>query len=228
MVRGNHTGGPNSLEKLVPRFGKSIRAYLWSAHDSVELQVVEQLSFHTGQEWEAYAQVLLQPSRPLLPDSVYELRVWRDAENLFYLFRNGRPAPGKPRIPVYRWKVSAVADTQSPVWTATPMVQELKYENNSEGTENYVLFTNPLRDSSAYLIRATVREVQSGEQTTMYINPWQGLLPIGWFTCGGAVRFKSEAAYTVRFEAIDAAGNRASASGSPIPFRAPKRVNCCW
>jgi hypothetical protein len=228
MFSGGYTGGPNSLEKMVPQFGKTIRAYLWSAHDSVELRVMEQLSVNTEQEFDAYAQVLLQPSRPLLPDSVYELHAWRDNENMFYLFRNGRPVPGKTRTTAYRWKVSAVADTQAPVWTATPSVQKSKYESNSEGVENYVLFSNPVRDSSSYLIKATVWHVNSKESATKYLLPWQNQLPIGWFTCGGSVRFKSQEAYTVRFEAIDAAGNRAVVSGRPIPFQAPKKVACCW
>lgn len=228
LFSGSHTGGSYSPEKLLPQFGTAIHACLWSAHDSVELLVLEHLEFKGGSEWDAHAQALLQPSRPLLPDTVYELRVARSEENLFNLFRTGRPEPGKRRSTAYRWKVSAVVDAQAPAWTATPSVQKAKYENNSEGTDNYVLFSCPLRDASLCLVEATVRHVSSGQQFRFFLGPWQAQLPIGWFTCGGNVPFKSEEAYTATFEAIDAAGNRALSSGTPIHFRAPKKTTCCW
>ena len=228
LFSGTYTGGTNSPEQLVPLFGKTIHAYLWSAHDSVELLVRERFEYKDAEAWHAHAQVLLQPSRPLLPHSTYELRVFRAAENLFYMFRSVRPAPGKRWAIAHRWKVSAVADTQAPVWTTTPSVKTAKYEDNSEGTENYVMFSYPLRDTSSCLVRTTVCSVSDGAIFRFIIQPWQGQLPIGWFTCGGDVRFKSEGAYTVSFEAIDSAGNRAFANGVPIPFQAPKKVACCW
>lgn len=201
--------------------------YLWSVHDSVNLEVLDQVISPEDAQYGKYTQLLLQPSRPLLASSEYELRASRGSENLFYLFENKRQVSGQRGATAYRWRTAANPDLLAPRWTATPAVKEKKHEANSEGLNNYVLFTRPLLDSSQCLVRATVRHGQSGKQVMAYLTP-QEQLGIGWFTCGGNVRFKSEEAYTVRLEAIDAVGNRSVASGAPIPFRAPKRVHCCW
>ncbi|MBF9144183.1 hypothetical protein [Hymenobacter properus] len=228
LFSGNALGGAQSLAARLQQFGSGIHVYLWSAHDSVDLVVLDRLVFTESADVESHTQVLLTPSRPLLGGTEYEMRAFQGHENLFYLFSPGRLAPGQKRATAYRWKTSSTPDTLAPRWVATPVVKEKKYEANSEGLDNYVLFSMPLRDSTRCLVKATVRHVQGGESVTTYIVPWQNQLGVGWFTCGGAVHFKSEEEYTVLFEAIDTAGNRASASGTPIRFRAPKRVACCW
>jgi hypothetical protein len=228
LLSGNGLGGTQSLASTLQKFGNSIHVFLWSADDSVDLMILDRLIYPAVEESEAETQLLLQPSRPLLPNTEYELRAFRGNENLFHLFAPGRLAPGQRRATAYLWRTSSAPDIMAPVWRTTPTVQQKKYEDNSEGTENYVSFSNPLRDSSKYLVKATIRHVNNGESVTTYLLPWQNQFSIGWFTCGGNVRFKSEQEYTVRFDAIDAAGNRASASGQPIRFKAPKKVACCW
>lgn len=204
-----------SLGTEVRKLGHGTEVYLWAAHDSVSLRVLNQLVNEDGE-----MQLLLEPSRPLLPNSQYELRTSTN----YALFRNS----GKAFRTSYRWQVAATADTQPPQWLATPALVEKKYAANSEGLENYVLFSCPLQDSSAYLIKTTILHASSGRKTTFYVLPWRGRLPIGWFTCGGDIRFKSEETYSISFEAIDAAGNRASATGTPITFRAPRKVASPW
>ena len=228
LLSGNGLGGTQSLASTLQKFGNSIHVFLWSAHDSVDLMILDRLIYPTVEGPEAQTQLLLQPIRPLIPDTEYELRAFRGNENLFYLFAQRRIAPGQRRATDYLWKTSSAPDIMPPVWLTIPVVQQKKYEANSEGTENYVSFSNPLRDSSKYLVKATIRHVNNGESVTTYLFPWQNQFSIGWFTCGGNVRFMSEEEYTVRFEAIDAAGNHASASGQPISFKAPKKVACCW
>ncbi|GAB3740274.1 hypothetical protein GCM10027594_20260 [Hymenobacter agri] len=228
LLTGNGLGGAQSQASWLQQFGSGIHAYLWSAHDSVDLRVFDRATVTEVGGGVSYTQVLLTPSRPLLPDAEYELRAFRDNENLSHLFRPGRLAPGQKRATAYRWKTSLVPDVAAPRWVNTPVIQQKKYEANSEGIENYVSFSNPLRDSSQYLIKATIRHLSTGDSVAAYLRPWQNQLSIGWFTCSGNVRFKSEEEYTIRFEAVDAAGNRASVSGTPILFRAPKRVACCW
>ncbi|RYE89944.1 MAG: hypothetical protein EOO37_04040 [Cytophagaceae bacterium] len=169
-------------------------------------------------------QLLLEPRRPLVLGEQYELRVEGLSKSTFGLFENFGKGPGTR----YRWQVAAAADTQPPQWLATPAPVEKKYAANSEGLENYVLFSCPLQDSSACLVETTILHASSGRKITFYVLPWRGRLPIGWFTCGGDIRFKSEETYSVSFEAIDAAGNRASATGTPITFRAPRKVASPW
>lgn len=228
LFSGNGLGGAQSQAAKLQQFGNAIHVYLWSAHDSVDLLVLDQLVFTEPSDAESHLKVLLTPSHPLLAGAEYELRAFKGSENLFYLFSPGRSAPGQKRATAYRWKTSSTPDIIAPRWVATPVVKEKKYEANSEGLENYVLFSLPLRDSTRCLVKTTIRHMASGQSITNYLIPWQNQLGIGWFTCGGDVHFKSEEEYTVSFEAIDTAGNRASASGTPIRFRAPKRVACCW
>ena len=216
-------GGSSLLRNELEQFGQATQVYLWSPHDSVPLLVLDRQARPDGM------QLLLQPRQPLQADSLYELRAVRNQENLFFLFENSRPVPGKRRATAYRWRVAHTPDTQAPVWTATPALVGKVYEDNSEGTDNYVAFTCPLRDSSACLITTTVRHLTGGELASFYTLPTrQNQLVCGWFTSGGEIMFRSEEAYTIRFEAIDAAGNRAGATGAPLPFQAPKKVVCCW
>ncbi|MBH8556635.1 hypothetical protein [Hymenobacter negativus] len=228
LFSGNGLGGAQSLAARLQQFGSAIHVYLWSAHDSVDLLVLDRLIFTEPADVDSRTQVVLAPSRPLLTGTEYELRAFKDNENLFYLFSPGRLAPGQKRATAYRWKTTSTPDTVAPRWVATPAVKEKKYEANSEGLDNYVLFSLPLRDSSRCLVKATIRHPTSAQSVTTYLIPWQNQLGVGWFTCGGDVHFKSEEEYTVSFEAIDTAGNRAFVSGIPIRFRAPKRVACCW
>ncbi|GAC1603453.1 MAG: hypothetical protein NVS3B25_32150 [Hymenobacter sp.] len=216
--------GSSWLRKEMEQFGQATQVYLWAPHDSVPLLVLDRQTISDGR-----LQLLLLPRQPLQADSLYELRAVRNQENLFSLFRNSRPVPGKRRATAYRWRVAHTPDTQAPVWTATPALVGKVYEDNSEGTDNYVVFSCPLRDSSACLVKTTVRHLPDGELASAYTLPTrQNQLVCGWFTCSGDVSFRSEEAYTIHFEAIDAAGNRAGASGAPLPFQAPKKVACCW
>ncbi|SNC66266.1 hypothetical protein SAMN06265337_1553 [Hymenobacter gelipurpurascens] len=204
---------PLALE--IQKIGHATEVSLWSAHDSV-LLVVKDRIVHPNNT----IMLLLQPSRSLLLDSVYELRARNDDENLYWIFQNGK-MPKAPKTTNYRWRVAAVPDTQAPIWHTTPAVVKKVFSDNSEGTENYVLFSCPLSDTSPYFIKATVHHLRSGLKSTTYMSPWEGQLALGWFTCSGDFRFSYQEDCTVLFEAIDAAGNRSTASGQPIPFQAP-------
>lgn len=213
--------GTSYLDQEIRRIDHDTRVWLWSTHDSVPLVIKDRLVNQDN-----YITLLLQPSRPLLLDSVYELKAWNNNENMYWLFHNGqKPKNGlKPKSPKstnYRWRVAAVPDTQAPIWHNTPTVVKKVFSDNSEGTENYVLFSCPLSDASSYIVKATVHHIHSGLKNTTYLHSWEGQLAVGWFTCGGDFRFASEEECTVVFEAIDDAGNRSSASGRPIPFQAP-------
>ena len=212
-------GGTDYLREGAEQLGRSRAVYLWSAHDSVALRVLERISQPDG-----YVQLLLQPSRPLLPDSVYELRAETITPKAMTLFITR----GKPGTSPHRWRVATRPDTQAPSWLATPTVVKKEYSVNSEGVNNYVLFSAPVRDASAYVVRATIRHMPSGQQIISYVLPWQQQLPFGWFTCGGDIRFESQEAYSITLEAIDAAGNRASATGAGIRFQAPTKVASPW
>jgi hypothetical protein len=205
------------------QIGYATQVYLWSAHDSVQLVVKERAVTD-----DSNLSILLQPSRPLLPDSIYELRVRRNDENIFWIFKNRVLTPGKPGKTIYQWRVASASDKQAPTWIGTPTTIKKVFSDNSEGTENYVLFSCPLTDASAYIVKATVHHVRSGLKSTAYLHTWEGQLAVGWFTCGGDFRFASQEECTVLFEAIDAAGNRSSASGIPIPFQAPVIGPMSW
>lgn len=211
------------LPKEMRQIGYATQVYLWSAHDSVELVVKDRTVTDDNN-----LSLLLQPSRPLLPDNTYELRVRRNNENLFWIFRNRVRTPEQLGKTIYQWRVASAPDTQAPTWISTPTVVKKVFSDNSEGTENYVLFSCPLSDASSYIVKATVYHLRSGFKSTAYLHPWEGQLAVGWFTCGGDFRFASQEECTVLFEAIDAAGNRSSVSGGPIRFQAPVKGPTPW
>ena len=201
------------------QLGQQIPLYLRSAHDSVPLRVLERPNNLYG----TAPQLLLQPVRPLLPDTVYALRYAPDSSH-YNLFQMQRARPGSRQlVPVYRWRVASRSDAEAPRWTATPAVVHQEYSENSEGLNNYALFSNPLEDASPVLVRATIQSVRLAAPVVSYLVPWQNQLGIGWFTCGGNFRFAFGEECTVLFEALDAAGNRSRPTCRPLPFQAPPR-----
>lgn len=211
------------LEKELRQFGYSTQAYLWSAHDSVSLLVQDRAVDDEGR-----MQLLLRPSRPLLPGGSYELRASREQENMFSLFQQDHPfVRGRRGTTRYRWQIATAADTQAPKWMSVPAVTKKIY-STGDGYANFVRFSCFLGDSSACLIRTSVWHKESGRQSAAYLIANQNQLFVGWGDCGGGVKFDSLEECTVTFEALDAAGNRATASGAPIPFRAPQKVVTDW
>jgi hypothetical protein len=194
------------------------RLYLWSPEDSVSLRLLDYQLQKSGT-----VQLLLQPSQPLQPGCAYELRTELDANSIYLYYQNRDPRTKKPLATRYAWQVATTPDLQAPLWLATPTVVRNVYSINSEGIDNYVLFSCPLRDSSTFLVKAVVQRTADKVRTTSYILPWQSHLPIGWLTCDGDVSFRPAEEYTVTFEALDAAGNRTQATSSPVPFKSPTR-----
>ncbi|WP_139255043.1 hypothetical protein [Hymenobacter psychrophilus] len=167
----------------------------------------------------------MQPARPLLPDTTYQLRTSLPSSAGYSLFRMQRAQAGsKQLVIVHRWRVSStLPDTQAPRWTATPTPVRQEYSENSEGINNYVLFSFPVQDASPVLVRVTIRSARLKAPVISYLTPWQNQLGIGWFTCDGNFTFGPDEACTATFEALDAASNRSQATGRPIPFRGPTR-----
>ncbi|MBD2715274.1 hypothetical protein KBK19_09525 [Microvirga sp. STR05] len=201
-------------------FGRQTQVYLWSKHDSVPLLLLDQ----TVNPLSSDLQVLMQPVRPLLPDTVYHLRTSLPPPAGYSLFRMQRARAGSNQLIIaHRWRVSsALSDTQAPRWTATPAVLHKEYSSNSEGINNFVQFSYPMLDASPVLVRATIRSARQAQPVVSYLTPWQNQLGIGWFTCGGNFAFGPSEDCTVTFEALDAAGNRSLATGRPISFRGPR------
>ncbi|MET4105315.1 hypothetical protein [Hymenobacter sp. UYP22] len=202
------------------QLGRQIPLYLRSAHDSVPLRVLERPVNPQSSDM----QLLLQPVRPLLPDTLYSLRYATSDDSYRDLFRMQRARAGSNQlVPVYRWRVAATPDTEPPRWTGTPTVVRREYSENSEGINNYVHFSSPVQDNSPVLVRATIWSARLAAPVISYLAPWQNQLGIGWFTCGGNFTFQWNETCTVTFEALDAAGNRSTATGRPISFRAPSK-----
>lgn len=216
------SAGPNTNARpKLPQFGHQIQVYLWSTQDSVPLLLVEQ----PPNRFSSDQQVLMQPARPLLPDTTYQLRTSVPSSAGYNLFRMQRARAGsKQLVIVYRWRVSsALPDMQAPRWMATPIIVRKEYSENSEGINNYVLFSCPVQDNSPILVRATIKSTRLSAPVISYLIPWENELGIGWFTCGGNFSLGPDEACTATFEAIDAAGNRSQATGRPIPFQGPTR-----
>ncbi|WP_426060065.1 hypothetical protein [Hymenobacter sp. B1770] len=216
-----------SLQEGLRQFGTAVQIYLWSAQDSVDLHVLDRALDDKGNR-----QLLLRPNRPLQAGHEYELRASRGQENVFYYFEQPPASTAKRKgLTRYRWKVATAIDWQAPIWKGSPQVLKKVYENNYD-YYNIVLFSCPVRDSSTYLIKITVRHQATGRQWCAYQTPanripWKSQVWVGESSCGGNVRFELESDYSVVFEAIDSAGNRASAGSAPLAFQAPKKVECC-
>lgn len=116
-------------------------------------------------------------------------------------------------------------DNIKPVFSATPKEIKKSLIYYGCGPSIHVAFDCNVLDSSEYLIKATVKSLKSGKETSYYVEPDKGIVNIGHGMCSGAFNFDEGEDYEIEFSIMDASGNFTAWIGDRIKFTKPTDKN---
>lgn len=172
--------------------------YLKSGKERISLVVFE---VQTGQF--LVTQALLKPEKPLTPGKEYMLVIDNlpDYENL------GTYNSKTQKYDVITYVVKDESDTEAPQWIKVPEEKGKSVQHFGCGPSIRIDFDLQIREQSAFLVKTTVRSVESGKETSYYVNAGKEGFAIGHGMCSGAFKFDEGKDYQARFTIMDASGN---------------------
>ncbi len=187
--------------------------YLKAGNTKIKLNVKETC---TGQFY--LAQAILVPASKLEAGKEYELCI----DNLpqYQSVRVWNPRTGDYIPP--RWTVSTEEDNNAPQWLTMPKEKSKSYAMFGCGPSIHVNFSFAVSEQSEYLVKTTIKSLQTGKRTTYYIGVSQKEISVGHGMCSGAFNFGEGENYEVEFSLMDASGNFAQSPTCGLIFTRPK------
>ena len=161
-------------------------------------------------------QAVMAPSRPLKPNTRYELKLLHPSDGQLEVY-----ADGKRRLA--SWTTAAGPDTKRPTWRSKPSFTGDRFTMFGCGPAVYVDFAVATQDDGAErFVLAEVTAMDGRREQVRYILPVdKGRVALGHGMCSGAFRFAGPGDYEVVLTPIDAAGNLAVQASAPIRVKAP-------
>ncbi len=157
-----------------------------------------------------YAQLVLVPARAPKKGATYTFSAKNVDEN------------DRASVASWSWKIGA-ADNTAPTWNAAPALngKPVREQLGCGDAVDAPVSVNASDDgASVTLYRVDVSE--GGTQVLSFIAQTKdGVLHLGRGMCGGPWDPTADKAYTVAFNAMDAAGNTTAAPGASIAITAP-------
>lgn len=102
-----------------------------------------------------------------------------------------------------------------------PTVEKKESTMYGCGPSSHVIFSNPATDDSELLVKTTMKNAKTKEETTYYITPYRDTISVGHGMCSGGFSFKRDNDYEVEFAFIDSSGNTTAWEGERIKFSSP-------
>ncbi|MES2429829.1 MAG: hypothetical protein V4556_02765 [Bacteroidota bacterium] len=158
-------------------------------------------------------QIVLKPSSALLEDEEYELIEIYNSKKITKATRWD-----------LKWKVSNKNST-SLVWKNQPTLINKIYYAYGCGPEAKVVFSSENAEAPTQMVKTSIKNKQTGIETTCYIRSDYGIVILGHNMCWGEFQFAKEGKndndeYDVRFSLIDESGNT-SIQSNVISFIQP-------
>lgn len=119
------------------------------------------------------------------------------------------------------FKVVAEKDNEKPQIATKPKELNKTLVHYGCGPSIHVVFSNPAIDSSDVIVKTTVRNLKTREETTFYIEPDSNNINVGHGMCSGAFVFDDSMHYEVEFSFMDASGNLTAWTGERLKFTKP-------
>lgn len=186
--------------------------YLLGKNHKVKLNIKETL---VGQF--ELTQALLVPETDLIVGMEYTLIIDNLPENELLVRWNSELNKSGPIV----YKVTEGKDSIKPIFKTIPKEIKKTYHNDGCGPTILVTFDCNVIDSSEYLIKTTVKCIETRKKTTYYIASNKGEMEIGHGMCYGPFHFEDGDNYEVKFSLMDASGNLTIWSGYSIEFTKP-------
>jgi len=121
------------------------------------------------------------------------------------------------------YKVLAEKDIEKPQLATKPKELKKTLVHYGCGPSIHVVFSNPVTDNSEIIVKTTVKNIRTGNETTYYIEPDGDKIKVGHGMCSGAFTFDNSIFYEVEFSFMDASGNLTAWTGERIKFSKPTK-----
>jgi len=119
------------------------------------------------------------------------------------------------------WTVIAGMDTFAPVMNSKPKQTRKILELYGCAPVTYVVFDCPVQDSSELMVKATLKNLETGKETVYYIETNGREIKVGHDMCQGAFKMNEGNRYEVEFDFMDASGNMLAWEGTRLRFTKP-------
>jgi len=199
-------------QKIISGLNTTHQIYLQSGNKKINLLVRK---IYKGQFY--LTQAILFPEIPLESGIEYTMHI----DSLPAYERLNRYNSETKHSETITYKVLSYADTIKPILISQPKEQLKRLVHYGCGPSIYVDFDFPVRDSSEVLIKTTVKNIQTGKETTYCIIPYSSKISVGHSMCSGAFTFDQGVNYEVEFSFMDASGNTTAWTGKRIAFTKP-------
>jgi hypothetical protein len=199
-------------QHVILGLNKKHSIYLKSGKKKIKLLVTEVC---VGQFY--VTQAVLKPESTLEAGLEYTMYIDRLPEYDRFEKYNGSTQKYEP----VRYTVVGRMDQEKPTLSGNPKELKKTLVYYGCGPSVHVVFSNPAIDSSDVIVKTTVKNSKTGEETTFYIEPEGNNINVGHGMCSGAFVFDDSMHYEVEFSFMDASGNLTSWTGDRIKFTKP-------
>lgn len=204
-------------QHVIVALNKKHPVYLKSGRHKIQLLVSE---ICIGQFY--LTQAILKPESPLEAGLEYILCIDNLPEYEHLDRYNSMTESYEP----ISYAVSNIVDTNKPelLTQAKEIKKTIHYYGC--GPAKYVVFSNPATDSSAIIIKTTVKNLKTRKETTYYVEPNQKVINVGHGMCSGAFTYvDDDEHYEIEFTYMDSSGNLTPWAGERIKFTKPTAEN---
>lgn len=202
-------------QNVILALNKKHKIYLKSGNKKIKLNVIE---ICVGQFF--LTQAVLKPETELEAGLEYTMHI----DNLPEYESFNRYNKTTRKYEPVTYKVIAEKDNEKPQLTAKPKELKKTLVHFGCGPSIHVVFSNPAKDSSEIIVKTTVKDLKTGEETTYYIQPDGDKIDVGHGMCAGAFEFEEQSNnYEVEFSFMDASGNLTAWAGERINFSKPTK-----
>lgn len=204
--------GYGESQNIIKELNKKFPIYLVNGKQKVKLKIKEILIGQLN-----LTQAVLIPETKLKIGLNYTLFI----ENLPYYEPLKRWNSKLSKHESIFYNVVKGKDKLQPIFKTIP--KEIKKTNIQYGCgpAKYVEFDCQVEESSKYLVKTTVRSLKSGNETTYYIEPKNGIILIGHDMCSGEFTFNEGDNYEIEFSLMDELSNLTKWTGERIKFTKP-------
>jgi hypothetical protein len=204
-------------QEIVNGLGTVHKVYLKSSNEKIKLNVQE---IFVGQMY--LTQAVLKPEASLSFGQEYELIIENLGDLEKQVFRYNPLTHQEEKI---KWKVTSNPDFTPPIWIKKPEFKNAEYRREGCGPMAFANFIFAASDHSEFLIRTTMKNLLTGNETTYYLNSEYDVIAVGHDMCSGAFTFYPCDRFTIEFSLIDASGNLTKWTGERIEFIGPNLKN---
>lgn len=199
-------------QSIIKALNKEYPIYLKSGDKIVPLIVTETYvgSFNL-------TQAILKPENELEAGLEYTLVI----DNLPQHDKLERRNTESGEYEAIKYKVLPTVDTDKPVVASKPKIEKKENVMYGCGPSSNVIFSNPAKDDSEFLVKTTMKNVKTKEETTYYLVAYKDTISVGHGMCSGAFSFKRDNDYEIEFAFMDSSGNITEWEGKRIKFSPP-------